>query len=66
MYWVIQNTPKAVTIAGTMTETSSPFHPSFDMTMKSGTTPSWAGTAIVAMTKVSSASRPLKRSFEKE
>jgi len=36
------------------------------MTMNSGTTPSWVGIAIVAMTKTSSGPRPRKRSLAKE
>src|SRR5690554_4962006 len=44
-YWVIQNTPNADTSAGTITAPSDPAQPSFDMTMNSGTTPSWVGTA---------------------
>ena len=64
-YWVIQNTPKAVTMPGTITATSLPVHSSLDITMNSGTTPSWVGTAMVAMTKTSRARRPRKRSLAK-
>src|SRR5690606_3134127 len=62
-YWVIQKTPNAVTMAGTMTAVSSPVQPSRAMTMNSGTTPSWVGTAIVATTNTSSGPRPRKRSL---
>lgn len=65
-YCVIQKTPKAVTMPGTITATSFPVHPSSDITMKSGTMPSWVGTARVAMMKTSSGPRPRKRSLEKE
>src|SRR5674476_691183 len=64
-YWVIQNTPKAVTMAGTITAISFPVHSSFDMMMNSGTTPSWVGTAIVAMMKTSSGRRARNRSLAK-
>ena len=63
-YWVIQNTPKALTSAGRMTAQRPPIQPSL-ATMKSGTTPSCVGTHIVAMTKMSSASRPRNRSLAK-
>ncbi len=65
-YWVIQNTPKAVTRSGTMTAWRVPTQFSFVMTMNSGITPSCTGTAIVAMTNISRARRPRKRSLEKE
>src|SRR4051812_39031755 len=65
-YWVIQNTPNAVTRPGTMTAWSWPIHPSCFMTRNSGTTPSWVGTAVVAMTNTRSGPRPLKRSFANE
>ena len=38
MYWVIQNTPKAVTRPGTITAPSVPVQPNADIAMKSGTT----------------------------
>ena len=53
-YWVIQNTPNAVTRPGTMTAPSEPVQPSCDITMNNGTTPNWVGTAVVAMTKTNS------------
>ncbi len=65
-YWVIQKTPNAVTMPGTMTAMSLPVQPSSDIRMNSGTTPSWVGTAMVAMTKTSSARRPRNRSLAKE
>jgi hypothetical protein len=65
-YWVIQKTPNAVTIPGTMTAMSLPVQPSSDIRMNSGTTPSWVGTAIVAMTNTSRARRPRNRSLAKE
>ncbi len=65
MYCVIQNTPKAVTSPGTMTEPRVPVQPSCDMMMKSGTTPSCVGTAVVAITKTNRPRLPLKRSFAK-
>ena len=43
---------------GTMTAWSLPTQPSSAITMNSGTMPSWVGTAIVPMTKASSAVRP--------
>ncbi len=64
-YCVIQKTPKALTALGTMTAQRLPIQPSWLMTMKSGTIPSWVGTAIVAMTKTSSPLRPRKRSLAK-
>ena len=38
MYWVIQNTPKAVTRPGTITAPRFPVQPNVDMAMNSGTT----------------------------
>lgn len=51
---------------GTITAISFPDQPISDMTMNSGTMPSWVGIAMVAMTKTSSGPRPRKRSFAKE
>src|SRR5690606_36584580 len=65
-YWVIQNTPNAVTSAGTITAPSEPAQPRLDLTMKSGTTPSCVGTAMVAMTNTSRPRLPRNRSFANE
>ena len=51
---------------GTMTACSWPIQPSFDITMNSGTMPSWVGTAMVAMTNTSSGPRPRKFSLANE
>src|SRR5690606_39339544 len=61
-YWVIQKTPNAVTMAGTITAVSSPVQPSRALTMNSGTTPSWQGTAIVSTTNTISGPSTWKRS----
>ena len=49
----MKKTPKAVTIHGTIAAQTLPVQPSSANTMKSGTTPSWVGTAIVTTTKTS-------------
>jgi hypothetical protein len=46
-----------------MTAISLPVQPSSDITMNSGTTPSWVGIAMVAITKTRRARRPRNRSF---
>ena len=48
-----------------ITALRSPTQPSWRITMKSGTTPSCVGTAIVAITNTSSPRRPRNRSFAK-
>src|SRR5438094_1664463 len=63
MYWVIQNTPNAVTRPGTMTAPRVPVQPNFDMAMNSGTTLSCVGTHMVPMTKTSSPLRPRNLHF---
>jgi len=65
MYCVIQNTPKAVTSPGTITAPRVPVQPKADIAMKSGTTLSWVGTAMVPITKTRSPFLPRKRSFAK-
>ena len=65
-YWVIQNTPKAVTSPGTITATRRPVQPRLVMRMNSGTTLSWVGIAIVATTNTSSGPRPRNRSLPNE
>ena len=64
-YCVIQNTPNAVTSAGTMIAPIWPVQPRSAKRMYSGTTPSCIGTAMVAMTKTSSQLAPRNRSFAK-
>src|SRR3954464_8982089 len=64
-YCVIQKTPNALTALGRMTAHRLPIQPSLLITMKSGTIPSWVGTAIVAMTKTSRPFRPRNRSLAK-
>ncbi len=64
-YCRMKNTPKAVTIDGMMAAQTLPVQPSFAITMNSGTTPSWVGTAIVTTTKTSSGVLPRKRSLAK-
>ena len=59
----MKKTPNAVTSEGTITDQVVPVHPSLDIRMNSGTTPSWVGTAIVATTNASSALLPRKRSL---
>ena len=63
MYCVIQNTPNAVTSPGTITAPSVPVQPKAAIAMKSGTTLSCVGTAIVPITKIRSPFLPRKRSF---
>ena len=59
----MKKTPKAVTMPGTISAHIEPTQPSLAITMKSGITPSWVGTARVATTKTSSGVRPRKRSL---
>ena len=61
----MKNTPKAVTSPGMITAATEPVQPSFAITMNSGITPSWVGTARVATTKIINGSRPRKRSLAK-
>ena len=65
MYWVIQNTPNAVTSPGRMTAPRVPVQPNADMAMNRGTTLSWVGTHIVPMTNTSSPFWPVKRPLAK-
>ncbi len=62
-YWRMKKTPNAVTSQGMITAQTLPVQPSLAIRMNSGTTPSWVGTAIVAMTKTSRALLPRKRSL---
>lgn len=64
-YCRMKNTPKAVTSVGTMTAPIDPVQPSSRISMNSGMMPSCVGIAMVAITKIMSPSRPLKRSFAK-
>ena len=64
-YCRMKNTPKAVTIDGTIAAHTLPVQPSLAITMNSGTTPSWVGTAMVTTTNTSSAVLPRKRSLAK-
>lgn len=66
MYWVIQNTPNALTRPGMITAHSEPNRPALLAMMYSGTTLSCCGIVMVATTSMSSALRPQKRSFENE
>ena len=59
----MKNTPNAVTIHGTIAAHTLPVQPSLAITMNSGTTPSWVGTASVTTTNTSSAVLPRKRSL---
>ena len=61
----MKKTPKAVTIQGRTTDQMLPAQPRLDIRMNSGTTPSWVGTAIVAMTTTISHPLPRKRSLAK-
>ena len=64
-YCRMKKTPKAVTSHGMITDVMLPVQPNSDIRMNMGTTPSWVGTAMVAITKTSSGPRPRKRSLAK-
>ena len=59
----MKKTPNAVQSPGMITAAMLPVQPSLAITMKSGMTPSWVGTAMVATTKTISGVLPRKRSL---
>lgn len=65
-YWRIMNTPKPLTMKGTMIAVIWPRQPNHSMSISSGMIPICTGTAMVSTTPTAATLRPLKRSLARE